>query len=114
MLRPSRQVSELRDQGAHGQLSAHLVAPGDPCSQALVPFPVPPSILPNPYCPQGPKMSNSWPDSYKEQGSVPRGEESEGDPRTGFLLDFTQNTKESRLHAVAVEGVFPWEEGENS
>lgn len=57
-------------------------------------------------------MSNSWPEPSKGQSSVPRGEESEGDSHTGFLLDFAQDTKESRLHAVAVKGVFPWEERE--
>lgn len=102
------QASELRDPG---NPQPALRPPGVFLETQVSRFWFPPqfpfSNFPNPYCSQGPRLSNSELESYKEQDSVPKREKSERVPHTGFLLDFTQDAKESRLHAVAVEGVFP-------
>lgn len=80
------------------QCSNLLVSPEDP-APGLWLLPIPFWAASLGLFPQGFKLPNSAP--WGEQSPVPRGE-SEGHPRTSFLLDLTQDTKQSRLHSVAV------------
>lgn len=99
MLRPSVQAGGLRDRGPHTSSQPSW----RPRSPGVGPLPRPPQqIFLTPTLLWAPSCQTLSLSPTVNRVLSPELRSQTGIPHTGFLLDFTQDAKESRLHSVAV------------